>query len=194
MRHLSFVIALALCASGLLAACGLLGGQTGQEDKSETCAGGTTKIADTDDRAFGTSPREVIDALHGPLHAPLTWTKLQTTTQVTVELDYAGDAAHVYADMLDCTRRLELDVTLAIKTNDGLLDEHVPATLFVTAADSATLDVKLSLAELNGTYDAGELDGTMADASVSIAVEWSGAATHGSVHVTSASHETVATW
>jgi hypothetical protein len=208
MRHPFFVIVLALCASGMLAACGLLGGQTGQEDRANSnetpCEASTVKIADTDDRAIGVSPRDVADELRGPVQAPLKWTKLQTATEVSIELDYPGDAAQVRTDGVDCTHKLALDVTLAIKTADGLLDEHVPATLWVTAPDSATLDVTIALAELEGTYDASEVDGATADASLSIAVAWTGAATHGSVDVSwtralgsgtaAASRETVATW
>lgn len=192
MRRLVFVIALALCASGLLAACGLLGGQTGQEDKSESrtpCLDGSAPTDDDAAYAIGASPRAIADALRGPLHAPLTWKKLQTQTQVTLELEYAGDAAEI-EDRSDCLRRLALDVTLVIKTDDGLLDEHVPATLWATASDSATLDVTIALAELKGTYDASEVDGATA---LRISIEWTGGATHGSVKESS-SHETVATW
>jgi hypothetical protein len=195
LQRFAFVIALALSASGLLAACGLLGGQTGQESKSvgeAPCAGGTVKVADTDDRAIGASALDVIDTLRGPLRAPLTWTKKQTSTQVAIELDYAGDAARVHTDALDCTNRLALEVTLAIKTDDGLLDEHVPATLLATAPDAATLEVAIPLSELNGTYDASEVDGGTAGA-VRIEVEWSSATTHGSVHVTP-TNEPAATW
>lgn len=208
MRRLAFVIALALCALAFLPACGLLGGQTGQEDKSSSetgCEGSIVDIADSDGRAIGANAHQVVDRLRGPQRAPLTWTKLQTSTQVTIELDYAGDAARVRTDAVDCTHKLELDVMLAIKTDDGLLDEHVPATLVATALDLATLDVTIPLAELNGTYDGSEVDGVTSDASLQIAVEWTGATTHGSVHVLSSprslgngmgaiDRENVATW
>jgi hypothetical protein len=209
MRRLAIVIALALCALACLPACGLLGGQTGQEDKSGSyeppCEGNSIDVGDSDGHAIGVNPRQVVDTLRGPLRARLTWTKLQTTTQVTIELDYAGNAARVHTDAVECSDRLELDVTLAIKTDDGRLDEHVPATLVATAPDSATLDVTIALADLNGTYDASEVEGATADASLHIAVEWTGATTHGSVNVLSSprplgngtgaiDRENVATW
>jgi hypothetical protein len=185
----SFVIALALCASGLLAACGLLGGQTGQESKSADeapdCTADRTAIADSDDRAIGASPRDVADALRGPLRAPMTWTLLQTTTHVNVAIDYAGHAAQFDTREDDCTHQLSLDVTLTIKTDDGLLDEHVPATLIASAPDSATLDVTIAIADLNGSYDAAEVEGASSDSELQISVQWLAGTTHGSLDVLS---------
>src|SRR5262245_27486542 len=94
MQSRLFVIALALCTSAFAGSGGLLGGQTGQESAdSASCDEQSTSVTDSDDSVIGESAKDVSDALRGPLTAPFEWTQRQTTTEVTLELDYAGDAA-----------------------------------------------------------------------------------------------------
>lgn len=153
LRHKRFSLHWWLfCA--LLAGC--IGGQTGQESEGAAACEQSNPVPDDEVTPLGVSATQVAAALAGPFEAPLVWYQRDTSAQLTVAIAYAGGSARYVSG--NCPGELQLDVTVTIATDDGLLDERVTGTLHASAADSAQVVAEVDLAELAGSYDASEFD------------------------------------
>jgi hypothetical protein len=138
----------------LLAGC--IGGQTGQESEGADPCAQSSPVLDDEVTPIGTSAKQIATALAGPFEAPLVWHLRNARTQITVALAYAGGSARYVSG--GCPGELQLDATVTLATDDGLLDERATGTLHATAADRGQLLADIDLAALAGSYDASEFD------------------------------------
>lgn len=134
-------------------------------DKGPSCEDTTTVIAATDVPALGFSAADALSQLAGPFASPFDWTGSETDTELTVEVRWEdgevryldseldGDAEGMDPDEATCTDRIEIDAWLAFVTADGVFNEALKTSLFVSAVDSATFTYDFSSSPVVGTFD-----------------------------------------
>jgi hypothetical protein len=177
-QRLARMLVLACCALCALPSC-IFGGQTGQDSsvaKGREGCDARSPIRDDDATTeLGFSPNQAIAALAGPFTGELRWFETSQMTRVTFSVQYAGNAAELVRQ--DCGMHLSLPVIARITTDDGLLDETLPATLNASAPDSAQLSVSVAIGALHGSYD----DAKPARGDLRIDVQIDGGQSHGIV-------------
>ncbi|MDP2314122.1 MAG: hypothetical protein Q8P41_14565 [Pseudomonadota bacterium] len=124
------------------------------------CAETVSVLGIADETPLGTSAEAVLAEIGGPVTTPLTWSRLATTTNLTLEARWDGgevrfvDQEPVEAGTEEgCGQWLEVDVTLDVATDDGSFAESWPLTLQVVQAGSASWQQDLDAVSLVGTFD-----------------------------------------
>jgi hypothetical protein len=131
---------------------GCLGGQTGQNDAVKgQCNTGPIAIARDENSELGITPEQGVARFAQQRELVLVWSANEGTVPARMSLRYDGvDASKVY---VDCRVNLELAVVLSFTSDDGRLDEQLPATLTIESAEQARLTGRIALATLAGNYD-----------------------------------------
>jgi hypothetical protein len=161
------------------------GGQFGEETDSgcqvlEELAIGLDDITD-----LGFSAQDMLDVADGDHSADLTWADgaaaalslgvSGATNPRVLDYEYVSDGSGAEPAM-DCTDGVAVDLTLAVVTDDGLLDESFAVTLVQWEGEQfPTLNVDLD--DLSGTLDAWDFATESFDevwADLSIAFETTG--------------------
>jgi hypothetical protein len=149
----------ALAAACALSAC--IGGQTGQsaaegQGGRSGCIDERSAIARDQVSELGFSADQGAAGFATRRDLALVWLHDASTVPAQIALQYdAPDAVFVREE---CVESLELAVTLSFRSDDGQLDEQLPATLIIRTAQRAALTARVALGELRGDYD-GQLDG-----------------------------------
>lgn len=145
-----FAIPLFAALAGGAVACGSAaadGGQTGGENPIR-CS--PSVQVDPLDRAtnspLGISADDVLASLAGRHAATLTWSDA-TTTGLVIDVGYDGRAGYSPS-----CKHNEVDVAIALSTDDGALSEALNAELFADSPDSGSFDVDVDASTLAGTF------------------------------------------
>lgn len=154
MRHTSlFTVAV------LLNACA--GGQTGQEDKGPACAYESNALTLDEATDLGFSASDLKAALASSLTSSIHWSRMDTTDELTLEVQ-AVSAQRLKVSNKGanggCPETVELDVTVAIHTADGLLNEQLEGTINAGSLDEWVLNAHVDMDAVEGTLDAATLD------------------------------------
>ena len=147
------------------------GGQTGEETTA-ACNETRSALEGDEDSALGFGADEVL-ATASAHDATLEWLVTDPaygpesgTAELTLSLDALGSAAFVESRTLDgraaypCLDRVEVDVTVALGTSGGALDETFTGELHATEA---------SVAALSHVFDDGDVEGTLSFDEASLA-------------------------
>jgi hypothetical protein len=117
---------------------------------------------------IGFSGSDVIGTVGHTYHETLVWDD-GTTTGLTIGVSYkSGAVNYIDSEVSEdggmegaypiCTDRLEIEVEVTFKTDDGAFDETWSVAMSAETADEASFSRELDLATLNGTYEIRGLD------------------------------------
>ena len=153
--HIPRLAYFALVLTTALAACG---GQTG-EVAPDFCDGPRTWLGRDATSLTGFSADEVLGAIPATTTASLAWDNGDTTTlTLSVAFDDViqndGMVAAIDAQGESCSPRLEVPVSIAFETADGLLGETLIGYLLAETPESARLQADLYAQSLMGSLDA----------------------------------------
>jgi hypothetical protein len=95
---------------------------------------------------LGYSADDILASLGGTHTATLTWSD-GTTTGLVADVTYDGRAG-----FSPSCKQNEVDVAVALSTDDGAFAESLNAELFAPAPDSGAFDVDVDAATLAGTF------------------------------------------
>lgn len=173
------------CSAAVAVPACIFGGQTGQNADSkgqEHCDGGRRPIADGERvSSLGLSPEQAAERIGGRRTLELAWVERGRRVQATLTVTYGGNAATLVQDD-GCVERLELEVVLELRSEDGELAEKLPATLSVISASSAQLTAELAIGDVQGSYDlADDGLGALRDPVLEIAADFDPTGVSGSV-------------
>ncbi len=165
---------------------------SGLADNGPHCEDTPSVITLEEATDLGFSGAELLALAEGEHAETLTWLASDTTTGLTVTVHYdAGevrfvDSEAVYPDTgmseaigVECDDRVEVDVTVAVVTEDGALNESFGLALSSTDGASASARVSFDHTELNGSYtfdlmDPSEYDSVEHSLDMSFDAEGSG--------------------
>jgi hypothetical protein len=98
------------------------------------------------DSPLGTSADDIVASLGGKHSATLTWSDA-TTTGLVADVTYDGRAGYSPS-----CKHNEVDVAVALSTDDGALAESLNAELFAASPDSGSFDVDVDASTLAGSF------------------------------------------
>jgi hypothetical protein len=153
-----------------LLACAAEGGQTGDENRGLDCARVGEQTLDFDALSpSGFSPDEIVSLVDGDHRAALTWLDEGAPSygpehgmsNISLGVSLHEGARATWIDLeptesainraINCVDRLEIEVETAISTEGGALNELFTVTIVATQPDEAWLDVKVPVADLDGS-------------------------------------------
>lgn len=139
-------------------------GDTG--DGGGDCVGTTTVVDSAEVTPLGFSAQDLIAQVGGLTSQPLSWLAAGEDTTLTTGATWdGGEVRFVDGERSGTTQRqpdtgatpcgdaLEVDVSLAFSTDDGVFAESWPLTLQAYEADSASYFQDLGAVTLAGTFD-----------------------------------------
>lgn len=140
---------------------GCFGGQTGQEDRPQAvvdCMFERVGLQAGESTPLGFSAGELEAELAGQRVWPLSWSRMGTATQLTMELREVRARTLSTSEVETCADTVDLEVLIAISTEDGLLEEELLATVSAQALAVWSLSAQLAFDEIAGELDAADLD------------------------------------
>lgn len=174
------------------------GGQIGEESGARCEAVGSTPLAVDEESSLGFAPQALIDLAVGSTTSPLAWTDGTSTTlheDVVVTgamelVDYevvdtgTGNGTATAMEMsLWCPDQVEIEVTLALSSDDGRLAESVETR--IRAAEAGQVTAWMSLDQPQGTFDAWDFapaSNDYDDLRAWVDLTWDSAGPAGTVH------------
>ena len=141
------------------------------EASAPYCEDVATVITLEEATALGFSGADVLALAEGTFDETLTWTADGSTTPVQVVVSYAegevrfvdsevvtpeGEDGEILDIYVECPDRIEVDVTVAVATEDGGFDEAWDVAL--SSTDGLTAGGSVSPADFTGTYEYTAMD------------------------------------
>src|SRR5262245_21596713 len=141
-------VALGTGAAGCSGGSASDGGQTGGESPIQCSP--SVQVDPLDRGAsspLGYSADDILASLRGKRTGTLTWSDGTSPTGLSADIGYDGRAGYS-----PTCKHNEIDVTVALSTDDGAFAESLNAALFAADPDSGAFDLDVDASTLAGTF------------------------------------------